>query len=178
MKQLQGTWNIASTEIDGSAMPAGGSIVIKGDRFQTLGMEVTYEGTIKVGTKKKPHTIDMLFTKGPEKGKGNTNLGIFAVNGDSWRLCVNMTGKARPKAFSTQEGGGLALQTLTRGTAVKPNAAQKQPAETALKLVPASELEGEWQMLALVTSAQPLDGKWLQYGKRVARANQVTVTMA
>src|SRR5438105_6502072 len=105
MKELQGAWNIASLEVDGETMPASGTITVKGTTFVSLGMGSTYEGNLKIDAKAKPHAIDMVFTKGPEKG--NTNLGIFEINGDAWRLCLNMTGGARPTKFSTKGGKEL-----------------------------------------------------------------------
>ena len=37
LDKLQGTWNVASLEVDSRNMPAGSAqIVIRGDRFQSL----------------------------------------------------------------------------------------------------------------------------------------------
>src|SRR5690348_8365677 len=97
LEVLQGAWDIVTLEIDGKPMPVGSArLVLRGDRFTTSGMGAEYEGTIAVDTKKKPKALDMTFLTGPEKG--NKNLGIFEVKGDTWRLCLDMTGKSRPTA--------------------------------------------------------------------------------
>ncbi len=94
--RLQGTWNITALEVDGQPMAAGGQLVVKGDHFTSLGMGATYQGKLLVDASAKPATIDMVFTKGPEKG--NTDRGIFEFTGaNSWRLCLQMTGQDRPK---------------------------------------------------------------------------------
>jgi uncharacterized protein (TIGR03067 family) len=176
MTELEGNWIVTSLEIDGSTMPAMGSIVVKGDRFVSSGMGAVYEGKLKLDTTKMPHTLDMIFTKGPEKG--NTNFGIFEVKGDTWRMCLNLHGQARPKVFSTKGGGGIGLETFTRGSVAKKPAATKSAATaTTLKLAPAPELEGEWQMVSCIMSGKPLEAEYVKGGKRIAKGNDLKVTV-
>src|SRR5690349_482191 len=106
---LQGAWHVVTLEIGGQPMPVGSArIVLRGDRFTTSGMGAEYEGRMAIDAKKKPKTLDMTFLTGPEKGK--KNLGIFEVKGDTWRLCLDMTGKSRPQAFAS--AANTALETL------------------------------------------------------------------
>jgi uncharacterized protein (TIGR03067 family) len=115
LDKLQGTWQIASLEIDGNPVPAEflkeARIIIKGDKFESR-MGVTYTGTVKIDPTQKPKTIDLVFESGPEKG--NTSLGIYELDGDTWRICLGVTAKERPKEFATKAGSGLALEKLTR----------------------------------------------------------------
>jgi uncharacterized protein (TIGR03067 family) len=178
--RLQGTWHITALEVDGEAMAAGGQIEVKGDRFTSLGMGVVYEGKLLVDASQKPKTIDMVFTKGPEKG--NTNRGIFEFTGDDrWRLCLQMTGQDRPKKFATTAGGGLALETLERSprtaahTKTKPGKAVAPPPDFPIDPIP--ELEGEWQMITMSHNGAPLDAAYCKMGKRVAQGNELTVFM-
>jgi uncharacterized protein (TIGR03067 family) len=182
---LQGTWNVVMLEVEGRTMPfAGAQIVVKGDRFTSLGMGATYAGKLVVDDSQTPCAIDMRFTAGPEKG--NINRGIFEFQGDKWRLCLQMTGKDRPKKFATAPGSGLALETLERvqpGAAPSPKvkAAKSQPNAASPPATPAHEpvpeLEGEWAMVSCVTSGQPLDEQFVKHGKRVAKGNNITVSM-
>ena len=168
---LQGTWSVTALEIDGQTMPASSArIVLKGYRFTTSGMGANYEGTVAIDAEKNPKTFDMTFTTGPEKGK--TNLGIFEVEGDTWRLCLDMTGKSRPKEFASR--AGVALETLRRVSATAKN---KTVPVTPFAVVPAPELEGEWAMEACTISGEALPAAHVKYGKRVARNNEITVTM-
>ncbi len=54
----------------------------------------------------------MKFTEGPEKG--NTNRGIYELEGDIWKMCVSMTGGPASIKFATSAGSGCALETLRR----------------------------------------------------------------
>ena len=37
-----------------------------------------------------PRTIDLAFTEGP--GAGSTAIGIYELNGDDWRICLDVSG--------------------------------------------------------------------------------------
>ena len=113
----------------------------------------------------------MVFSSGPEKG--NTNFGIFEVEGDTWRLCLDMTGTSRPKAFAS--GRGVALETLRRVSDTELKSAQASAA--AFRVVAAPELEGEWAMESCTLNGDPLPPSMAKHGKRVARNNEITVTM-
>jgi uncharacterized protein (TIGR03067 family) len=175
---LEGTWYVTSLEADGQPMPAGmlgeARIVVKGDRFQSLGMGAVYEGTMKVDASANPKTFDLTFTAGPEKG--NTALAIYEVEGDDWRLCLTTRGGDRPKRFGTSPGTGHALETLKRGKAAPaPIATGTAVAETPVASGPLTELEGEWSMISGFMDGHPIEPSMVKYGKRVTRGNQTTV---
>lgn len=179
LKKLQGIWNIVALEVEGQKMPTGDArVVVKGGRFTSLSMGATYEGELVVDTSESPNTFDLKFTAGPEKG--NVNRGIFELDGDTWRICLNLTGKDRPKKFATWTGSGLALETLQRARTHRakstPASRAKEP-DRPFHLEPAPELEGEWAMVSCVSSGQTLDKQFVKMGKRVARGNEITVTM-
>lgn len=189
LQQLQGTWNIISLEVDGDSLPAGdGRIVILKDSFESLGMGPVYKGKLSLDTAQKPWAIDMKFTAGPEQG--NVNRGIFEFKGDSWRLCLQMTGGDRPAKFSTRGGGGLALEVLERfDPEAKPatKSANRKPAAKATKAAqapkvdfpsdPVPELAGEWAMITCVMNGQPLEAEYVRMGRRVATGNETTIYM-
>ncbi len=111
---LQGTWNIVSLEMDGRKMAGGGAqIVVHGKRFTTIAMGAAYEGTVVVHEASKPKSFDLHFEEGPEKG--NTSLGIYELDGDTWKICLTTRGNERPKEFAAPPGTGIALETLQRG---------------------------------------------------------------
>ncbi|HYL77809.1 MAG TPA: TIGR03067 domain-containing protein, partial [Bryobacteraceae bacterium] len=175
LEKLQGTWNIVELEMDGLAMGDSGDarIVVKGERFTTVSMGAAYEGTVRVDEAQSPKTLDLKFTKGPEKG--NVNYGIYELDGDTWKICLNTQGKRRPKKFTTSGGSGLALEILKRGRAKAKKVEIPLPDFT---VEPAPELEGEWVMVSCVQSGQALEDGYLKFGKRVAKDNETTVTMA
>jgi uncharacterized protein (TIGR03067 family) len=173
---LQGTWRVAALEMDGEAMPAvmlgEARVVIEGSRFASTGMGTVYEGTLELDASASPARLDMKFDQGPEKG--NTNLGIYQVDGDSWKLCLATRGSVRPAAFTSPPGSGIALQTLVRGRA--PKARQvKSMAEREAPSGPATEFEGEWRMLSGVMDGKAMDASAVEWVKRVTRGNQTAV---
>jgi uncharacterized protein (TIGR03067 family) len=117
LEKLQGTWRIASLEIDGNSMPASGSITIEGDRFTTSAMGAEYSGTIQIDASKRPKRFDLVFATGPHVG--SRSLGIYQLDGDSWRICLGFAGYPRPTSFATAPASGHALETLVRGTVAR-----------------------------------------------------------
>ena len=170
VEKLQGTWNIATLEMDGMKMPdnavTGARIVLQGNNFTSISMGATYKGTFKVDATKMPRTIDMTFTDGPEKG--NTSLGIYELDGDHWKICLTVTGTERPKEFATKAGGGHAFETLKRQTAEK---------EQAVLAKEMAFLAGEWTMVSGEIGGQQMPEAMAKTAKRVAKGNETTVTM-
>jgi uncharacterized protein (TIGR03067 family) len=177
---LQGTWTIKTLQIDGQAVPGGSSIRLSGNTFVTRSMGAEYEGTFKLDESRAPKTIDMTFTIGPEKG--NTALGIYKLDGDTWTICLTVTAKERPTTFATKKGSGLALEELTRGeTAQKAEAA---PAQRTTKAKLTEELKkeldcfaGEWAMVSGSIGGQALPDAMLKTMKREVSGGELTVTM-
>jgi len=174
LDRLQGTWTIAALEMDGQPMGAIGDacIVIEGSRFTSTGMGAEYAGTIELDSSASPARIDMKFDSGPEKG--NTNLGIYQLEGDSWKLCLATRGTRRPKKFASPPDSGIALETLVRGKAV-PIAPKARQAKVAAPSGPATVFEGEWQMVSGVMNGVAMDASTVAWVKRVTRGNQTSV---
>ena len=171
LDRLQGSWNVSSLVMDGEAMPAGmlaeARIVIEGSRFTSSGMGAVYEGTLKLDTLSNPAKLDMEFDAGPEKG--NTNLGIYELDGDSWKLCLATRGTVRPKSFASKPGSGIAVETLVRGEAVqksKAKTAKKAAAESPAPSGPATEFEGEWKLVSATMDGKPMEESMVQWVKR------------
>jgi len=114
--KLQGTWSIIFLEVEGLTpapnVYAGSTIVVEGNRFTTRAMGAVYGGTIELNADVVPNQFKMKFTEGPEKG--NTNNGIYELDGDRWRFCLNIKGGPAPTEFATSPGSGRALETLNR----------------------------------------------------------------
>jgi len=170
LKKLQGSWTVTELESEGRKMPYSGSkIVLDGEKFTTIAMGSDYGGTVELDTTKSPKTFDLLFTSGPHKGA--KSLGIYELDGDTWRICLAFAGiKTRPKEFVTKPGSGFALETLKRGDV-------PAPAETAdaADTGPATELEGEWAMISGSMDGHPMEASLVKIGRRVVKGNQLTV---
>ena len=78
LARFEGTWKFVSVEMEKMKLPEEAlkhpRLKIEGDKFSVSDENVSQSGTFKVDPTKKPKTIDVTFTDGPEKGK--TSLGI------------------------------------------------------------------------------------------------------
>jgi len=166
LAKLQGAWTLTALHMDGRDLPASGGIEIDGDRFKSIGMGAAYSGTVEIDETKKPARFDLIFTEGPEAG--NRNPGIYQLNGDSWKLCLNTTGKSRPRAFVAKPGSGNALEVFTRGSVAAETPDEPHAAEGE------GELVGEWEMQAGFQGGYSLDPDMVKTGHRVTSATQTT----
>jgi len=113
---IQGTWLPSTAELAGMPFPEEVrktiKLVIKDDKYTvTVGKDVD-QGTVKLNPAAKPKEIDITGTDGPNKGK--TILAIYERDGDTLRVCYDLSGKNRPKEFKTKEGTQLFLVTYKR----------------------------------------------------------------
>ena len=115
----------------------------------------------------------MKFDNGPEKG--NTNLGIYQLKGDSWKLCLATRGTTRPRASSRRPE---AASRWKRWCARRPRRkrANRPPKTTTPEPTgPPTEFEGEWQMISGVMNGAAMDDATVKWVKRVTRGNQTSV---
>jgi uncharacterized protein (TIGR03067 family) len=179
---LQGTWTITTLEMDGQQMsaPENAQIAINGHRFTSIGMGAEYAGTLKLDASASPRQLDMKFDTG--HAKGVTNLGIYELKGDKLQLCLATRGTVRPKKFASTPDSGIALETLSRSKAVAA-AKSKAKAKTSTKAAPmaksnapATEIDGEWNLVSAVMDGTLMDQSMVKWVKRVTQGNQSTVT--
>jgi uncharacterized protein (TIGR03067 family) len=122
-EELQDTWRIVGLEESaavshcekeqlskacGRVIVTGDKITIKalgiGESFRThsgfgYGLELDYT----LDPTKTPKTIDLTMK---DDGKKRTLEGIYSLRGDKLKICLNVTGKERPKVFATEQNDG------------------------------------------------------------------------
>jgi uncharacterized protein (TIGR03067 family) len=177
---LQGVWTVTALDVEGQPLTEGmlrdARIKVNGNRFSSTGMGAVYEGIVELNTTRNPRELNMKFDAGPEKG--NTNLGIYELDGDTWRMCIATRGSVRPSQFIAPAGSGFAVETLIRGDAPRQAAAEKNTSRKSGAVPstgPSTELEGEWPMVSAVMDGIPMDESAVKWVKRVCVGNQVTV---
>lgn len=104
LDKLQGTWKMASLEVDGKTVPEdklkSSTLTIKGDKYIISVNDKTYETQLTLDATEKPKTIDMKFLDGANKDK--TALGIYKIDGETFTMCRALNpGQARPQDFGT-----------------------------------------------------------------------------
>jgi len=117
MAQLQGEWSMMSGSVNGQPMPdemrKQMKRVCKGDEaITTMGAMVYLKAKISIDPSKKPKTIDYQITGGATKGK--TQLGIYELDGDTFRSCFSAPGVLRPADFTTKPGDQRTLTVWKR----------------------------------------------------------------
>jgi uncharacterized protein (TIGR03067 family) len=113
---IEGNWLPSSAELGGKEVPDEVrktiKLVVKDDRYTVTAGAKVDKGTVKLNPSVKPKTLDITGTDGPNKGK--TILAIYERNGDTLRICYDLSGKSRPTEFKTKEGTQLFLVTYKR----------------------------------------------------------------
>jgi uncharacterized protein (TIGR03067 family) len=115
-KMMEGTWTMLSAELAGKEFPEEArkstKLVLKADTYLVTVAGSPDEGTVKIDAAKKPKAMDVSGTKGPNVGK--TFQAIYELNGDTLRICYDLSGKGRPTEFKTTPGSLLFLVTYKR----------------------------------------------------------------
>jgi uncharacterized protein (TIGR03067 family) len=113
---IQGTWLPSEAELGGKTFPDQVRktirLVVKGDQYTVTVGAQTDRGTCKLNPSAKPKALDITGTDGPNKGK--TFLAIYDRDGDTLRVCYDLSGKGRPTEFRTKAGTPLFLVTYKR----------------------------------------------------------------
>ena len=104
---LEGKWTCVSATVDGNALPSETTnllqLVLTGERYKTLkGTDVLFDSSYTIQNSTQPKQINMVGTEGDLKGK--EAQGIYALEGDTLRICYRMPGMDRPDAFTSGPG--------------------------------------------------------------------------
>jgi uncharacterized protein (TIGR03067 family) len=114
---MSGEWVMLSGTASGHPMPPellnGMKRICKGDETTTLMNGAVYlKAKITIDPSKQPKTIDYHMTDGFTKGK--KQLGIYEINGDTFKSCFGQPGGDRPGDFSSKPGDGRTFSVWKR----------------------------------------------------------------
>lgn len=117
LAQLHGEWSMVSGSADGQTMPdemrKQMKRVCKGDEtITTMAGRPFITAKITIDPSKKPKTIDYDVTDGFTKGK--KQLGIYEVDGDTFKSCFAKPGAERPTDFTSNAGDGRTTSVWKR----------------------------------------------------------------
>jgi uncharacterized protein (TIGR03067 family) len=195
LRALEGTWSFERLVVAGNALPAAAlvasRILIDGDRFRTESPGEIYEGVFNIDVEGEPHAIDIEFVEGPESG--NTNHGIFRLDGDALEICLDMSGAPRPESFHAAPGTQHAFEALRRSSRARPESVDGGTPRPRAATAPAAteaepfeyvdsptmtRLQGEWSAVKLVRDGMPLPPMMLESGSRSTSGHAVKVSFA
>ena len=77
-----------------------------------VGDKTVASGTFKIDPTKTPKEIDVMDESGVKNDK--TKLGIYALDGDTYKYCLAPAGKPRPTEFTSKAGSGHSLGVSKR----------------------------------------------------------------
>lgn len=78
------------------------------------GTKVELKGEMKLNEKASPKTVDFVKTERKDGEDARDNLGVYAFDGDTIKVCVGGAGNERPSEFKRGEGGHPLLLIFTK----------------------------------------------------------------
>ena len=117
LQRMQGVWKVIYLEEKGKKVPDKElklmDAIIKKDTVTIrVGNEVSGEFTVKLDPKQTPKAVDLTHTFGDDKGK--TELGIYSIEEDILKFCVEELRKDRPKSFEGAATASCSILILKR----------------------------------------------------------------
>jgi len=114
---LQGTWKVTASTSKGEKVPAKDLdllLSIKGDSITVReGGKTVMNFTYSVDPTKKVKEIDLTLGVGPQKGR--IDRGIYEIDGDTLRICIQSNKDApRPTEFVSRTDSEVWLVILQR----------------------------------------------------------------
>jgi len=115
-KGVQGNWKPVKAELAGQPMADAvlQTISLKLDKgkYEVFVGQNPDKGTYTVDATTKPKSMSVTGTEGPNNGK--TFPCIYELNGDTLRICYDLSGAKRPTEFKSVAGTKLYLVTYQR----------------------------------------------------------------
>ncbi len=114
--KFAGKWSFKSVKLNGKEMSGtlfkNALMTLKDNHFSTSQAGVVHEGVYIVDPTASPKIIDIVFTKGPDRGK--VVRGVYSLEGDVYTICIGLNETTRPTALESKPGSGNVLEVLTR----------------------------------------------------------------
>jgi uncharacterized protein (TIGR03067 family) len=117
LARMQGDWGALSTIRDGEKVPDDEAQAIfrtvQGNQYTVyIFKKPLSKGSFTIDATKEPKTIDAYPGATPDKTK--PLLGIYELNGDTYKVCFALPGKGRPTDFASKPGSGHTLTIWVR----------------------------------------------------------------
>lgn len=116
LKKLDGVWKVSTGELGGNPLPEefakSLTLTLEGGKYKVLVGVQEDKGTCTIDPSKKPKELDIKGEEGPNKGK--TIPCIYELDGDTLKVCYDLSGKKRPAEFKTEKDTLLYLAIYKR----------------------------------------------------------------
>lgn|GEM_PF-151137 len=175
LEKVTGTWVQA-----GDSVPSENAkvrLIYTGREFMgRLGEKVLFRGSVKLDPTQNPKAIVLTLDSGPNKGK--VLLGVYELEGDSYRGCLAAPGKARPTRLSPEPGSGqqgFAFRRVRDETSDKPRPANARSDAAAIQ-AEFQRFEGTWSYVSVASNGKPVPAEGLKESRLVLKGDRFTVT--
>src|SRR5437867_1906304 len=115
-RAVQGNWKPITAELGGQPMDDAVlkviSLKLNNGKYEVFVGEQPDRGTYTIDSTTDPRSMSITGTDGPNKGK--TYPAIYELNGDTLRICYDLSGAKRPTEFKALAGTKLYLVTYNR----------------------------------------------------------------
>jgi len=115
-KTIAGNWTPIKAELGGQPLPDAVmktiSLTLADGKYEAMAEGRPDYGTYSLDAAAQPKGMTVTGTKGPNQGK--TFPCIYELNGDTLRICYDLSGTKRPSEFKSVAGTQLYLVTYKR----------------------------------------------------------------
>jgi uncharacterized protein (TIGR03067 family) len=113
-RSWQGTWRLVACTYDGAPQMADMEWIVDGDHYTIRLNGESHEDpyTFKLDGSRKQ--IDVFHHETPPGTYGGSLKGIYQINGDSLKVCYDLTGQRYPESFDANRGSRQVLYQFRR----------------------------------------------------------------
>jgi len=115
-KAVQGMWRPVKAELSGQPMTEALlktiSLKLENGKYEVFVGGAPDKGAYTLDSTTTPKSITITGTEGPNRGR--TFPAIYELNGDTLRICYDLSGAKRPIEFKSVAGTRLYLVTYSR----------------------------------------------------------------
>ena len=116
LDNFQGVWTVVSMDLNGKPLSEERrrkiKLTIQGEKFTFETGQDSHEGLYKIDPTKDPKELNIVITRGDEKGK--VYLVIYKFEDGKMIQCMQLDNKKRPSQFNGAAGSGCLLEIWQR----------------------------------------------------------------
>jgi uncharacterized protein (TIGR03067 family) len=110
----QGTWTLVSCISEGESQPADLQWVVEGDQYTIRLDGQSHADPFPFTLDSTQKRIDVHHHDTPAGTYGGHFKGIYAIEGDSLKVCYDLKGQTYPRSFDAPPGSGQVLYEFQR----------------------------------------------------------------
>jgi uncharacterized protein (TIGR03067 family) len=113
-RSWQGTWRLVACTYDGAPQMTDMEWIVDGDHYTIRLNGQSHEDpyTFKLDGSRKQ--IDVFHHETPPGTSGGSLKGVYEINGDSLKVCYDVTGQRYPDSFDANRGSRQVLYQFRR----------------------------------------------------------------